>query len=157
MRLLWQHSSLFLPDFEILQHFDHQTQWGDEWNTHLSFTQAGSYRAAQQGNGFFLFQWCNFDLQGHNKPHGLCGTGRCWSWVSSVRPFVCFFDLLLTTAPSNMCGREPTPPSLNTFPHINKPSRCRNACALAVLLKPSSTITPLFKMLHNAVSKHNDS
>lgn len=70
-----------------------------------------------------------------------------------------FFDLLLTTAPSNMCGREPTPPPLNTFPHINKPSHYRNAWgpALSVLLKRSSMITSLFKTLHTAVSMHNDS
>lgn len=27
------------------------------------------------------------------------------------RAFVCFFDLLLTTAPPNMCGGEPAPPA----------------------------------------------
>lgn len=56
--------------------------------------------------------------------------------------FVCFFDLLLTTAPPNMCGGEPAPPPLNTFPHINKPCRCRNAWGpvLSLLLEFSLLI-----------------
>lgn len=56
--------------------------------------------------------------------------------------FVNCFDLLLTTAPPNMCGGEPTPAPLNTFPHINKPYRCRNAWgpALTQLLEFSLLI-----------------
>lgn len=60
--------------------------------------------------------------------------------------FVCHFDLLLTTAPPNMCVGEPPRPPLNTFPHINKPYRCRNAWgpALTQLLEFSLLIRRLF-------------
>ena len=82
--------------------------------------------------------------------------------VSSVRPFVCCFDLLPATAPPHMCGGEHAPPPLNTFPHINKPYRCRNAWgpALTQLLEFSPLIKPnVWDVFHlrSPVSTHTDS
>lgn len=56
--------------------------------------------------------------------------------------FVCFFDLLLTTGPPKICEGRACSPPLNTFPHINKPYRCRNAWgpALTLLLEFSRLI-----------------
>lgn len=90
-------------------------------------------------------------------------TGACVAFAGAAaeygapriqcQAFVCFFDLLLTTAPPNMCGGEPTPPPLNTFPHINKPCRCRNAWGpvLSLLLE----FSPLIRWLLGVLSRYS--
>lgn len=110
-----------------------------------------------------LLPW-SVKAQKTNKPGAcvaLAGAAAEYKAPSiQCQAFVCFFDLLLTTAPPNMCGGEPAPPPLNTFPHINKPCRCRNAWgpALSLLLEFSLLIRWLFRVLHRhtPISKRTD-
>lgn len=124
-----------------------------------------SHSEPHSGCGDVPLGSCYFDQWGHNKIQAcvaLAGAAAQYKAQSiQCQAFVCCFDLLLTTAPPNMCGGEPAPPPLNTFPHINKPYRCRNAWgpAFTQLLESSLLIRRLFGTFHRhtPVSTHTDS
>lgn len=69
------------------------------------------------------FELLPFTLTCVGRGSGVCvaltGAGAAYNIQSiQYQAFVCVFDLLLTTAPPDMCGGEPAPPPLNTFsPH----------------------------------------
>lgn len=147
------HCSIFAR-FLHMQPFSQQTYWGDKWHAHSSFKQGDSYSTAQYVHREPLQ---SYYLQLCEK------TGACVAFAGAAaeygasciqcQAFVCFFDLLLTTAPPNMCGGEPTPPPLNTFPHINKPCHCRNAWGpvLSLLLE----FSPLIRWLLGVLSRYS--
>lgn len=87
-----------------------------------------------------LVRSCHLDLQARSEVQSMRGAGRCCSYslelqVSSVRPLFAFL-IYLWTLPHLTCVEErQLPPSLNTFPHINKPFRCWNARSSAFCLQ----------------------
>lgn len=112
-------------------------------------TQTGRQLQRGRGGGVEASRCAHATLmceRSRKEPYvALAGAAVAHKAVSiQYRAFVCFFDTWPTTAPPSVCegGPAATPASLNTFPCINKPCRCRNALgpALSLLLEFSPLI-----------------